>query len=114
MAAASAFGVSISSANCSINADARLKIDICSNAQRELRNRNRNPSNACFPPRTRGFLNNLRDKIGAAETPPFTLCPRSELASESEIPSKSSLSALELLKTSAADRKYPCSSSALF
>lgn len=111
MAAASAFGVSISSANCSINADARLKIDICSNAQRELRNRN--PSNACFPPRTRGFLNNLRYKIGAAETPQFRLCPRSELASESEIPSKSSLSALELLKTSAADRYTKESSSLL-
>lgn len=112
MAAASAFGVSISSANCSVNADTRLKIDNCSNAQRELRNRN--PSNTCFPPRTRGFLNNFRYKIDIAGTPPFRLCPRSELASESEIPSKSSLSALELLKTSAADRKYPCSSSALF
>ncbi|KAH6793480.1 Glutamyl-tRNA reductase family protein [Perilla frutescens var. hirtella] len=104
MAAASGFAISISSANCNINAnaDTRLKIDNCSNAQRV-----RNPSSTSavrFHRQTRDFFNNFSYGIDVPETRSFRLCSRSELASESEIPSKSSISALELLKTSAADR----------
>lgn len=112
MAAATGFAVSISSANCNVYSDTRLRIDDCINAQRVS-----NPSTssmACFPPRTRGVFNNLRYKVPVPETRSFGLCPRCELASESGFPSKSSLSALEFLKTSAADRKFPPSLSKLF
>ncbi|XP_047982743.1 glutamyl-tRNA reductase 1, chloroplastic-like [Salvia hispanica] len=105
MAAASGFAISISSASCSVNSYTGLKIDHCSNLSTS--------SMVCFPPRSRGLFNDLRHKISEPETRSFRLWPRCELASGSEIPSKSSLSALELLKTSAADRYTKETSSVL-
>ncbi|KAG6425017.1 hypothetical protein SASPL_115471 [Salvia splendens] len=94
MAAASAFSISISSAHSNLNSDTRFKIHHCTNLSTS--------SMLSFPPRTPPLFN---DRISAPDTRSFTLCPRCHLASDSEIPSKStSLSALELLKSSAADR----------
>ncbi|KAL1564573.1 Glutamyl-tRNA reductase 1, chloroplastic [Salvia divinorum] len=96
MAAASAFAISTSSAHSNLNSDTRFKIDHCTNLS--------SSSMLCFPPRTRALFNHFRYRIAVPQTPSFTLCPRCDLASDSEIPSKSNLSALELLKSSAADR----------
>ncbi|KAI3445830.1 hypothetical protein Pfo_002495 [Paulownia fortunei] len=103
MAAASGFATSLSSTNCNIDSETKLKIDFCSNA---LRIRNSSYcSVACLPLRTRIFGNNLRYKAVMPERQSFRLNPRCEVAPNVEIQSKpSSLSALELLKTSAADR----------
>lgn len=103
MAAASGFATSLSSTNSNIHSETQLKVDLCSNGLRA-----RNPSYcsvACFPPRN--SRNNLRRKAAIPERKLFGLNPRCEVASDAEIRSKtSSLSALELLKTSAADRKF--------
>ncbi|KAL1534439.1 Glutamyl-tRNA reductase 1, chloroplastic, variant 2 [Salvia divinorum] len=105
MAAATGFAISLSSANCSVNPKTRLKIDHCGNLS--------SSSMLCFPPRSLGHFDDSRHKVSVPETRSFRLCPRCELASGSEIPSKSSLSALELLKTSAADRYTKETSSVL-
>ncbi|KAL8554844.1 hypothetical protein ACS0TY_002865 [Phlomoides rotata] len=92
MAAASGFATSPNSQiNCSSNAHRIRNSSYC--------------SAACFPQRTRFFGDNVRYSVVVPETKSFRLFPRCEVASNAEIESKSSsLSALEILKTSAADR----------
>ncbi|PIN16899.1 Glutamyl-tRNA reductase [Handroanthus impetiginosus] len=105
MAAMSGF-VTIFSSDCS--SETKLKFDSCSNA---LRIRN-SCSVDCFNPPKQFFRNNLRYKTLVPGKQSFRFNPRCEVASNAEVRSKSSsLSALELLKTSAADRYTKESSS---
>ncbi|KAK4438062.1 Glutamyl-tRNA reductase 1, chloroplastic [Sesamum alatum] len=110
MAAASGFASSLSSTNCSIHSESKLKFDFRSNGL-SVRGSS-NCSVACFPPRTRFFCDNSRYKAVIPVTKSFRLNPRCEVAPNAEIqPKSSSLTALELLKTSAADRYTKESSS---
>ncbi|KAL6498889.1 Glutamyl-tRNA reductase 1, chloroplastic [Orobanche hederae] len=102
MAAVSGLMYSISFTSC--NSD-KFRIDYRSSAT--IRDRNSSCSSVVyFPPRTGFSCNNLRYNVVTPGTRPFRLNPRCEVASNlEEIQSKSSsLSALELLKSSAADR----------
>ncbi|KAL3843812.1 hypothetical protein ACJIZ3_001215 [Penstemon smallii] len=112
MAAANGFVTSLSANNyCSnTNSANNLKMDFCCNAL-GIRNSS-SCSVAYFPVRGRNSCNNLRYKYLMPETRSFRLNPRCEVVPNAEIRSKpSSLSALELLKTSAADRYTKESSS---
>lgn len=92
MAATSGFATS---PNCQIN---------CTSNAHRIRNFSYF-SEACFPQRTPFLGDNTRFSVVVPETKSFRLYPRCEVTSNAEIQSKtSSLSALEILKTSAADR----------
>ncbi|KAL7119222.1 hypothetical protein ACP275_02G050500 [Erythranthe tilingii] len=104
MAAASGFATYLSSASSVVHSDAKSRVDFSGNA---LRSRNSSYcSVARFPPANRSSCNSLRYKVLMPGTHSIRLNPRCEVApNAAEIRSKpSSLSALELLKTSAADR----------
>lgn len=105
-AAASGFVTSFSANVCDVHSDAKSDFDFCGN---RLCFRN---SVACFPTRTVKSSKNLSCKISAPERQPFILNPRCEVAGNAEVQSpSSSLSALELLKASAASRYTKESSS---
>ncbi|KAL0365246.1 UNVERIFIED_CONTAM: Glutamyl-tRNA reductase 1, chloroplastic [Sesamum angustifolium] len=110
MAAASGFATSLSSTNCTAHSETKSRLEFRSSSLRICGSSN--CSVACFPPRTRIFCNNSRYKAVIPVTKYFRLNPRCEVAPNAEIPPKSSsLTALELLKTSAADRYTKESSS---
>ncbi|KAG8368560.1 hypothetical protein BUALT_Bualt15G0058200 [Buddleja alternifolia] len=108
MAAARGFSTSLSVGNCDIYTDRKLRTDSSINALR-IRNSSYR-SVACFPPRTQFFRSNLRYKVLTPE--PRRLNPRCEDNRNAEMKSNlSSISALEMLKTSAADRYTKATSS---